>query len=209
MFTQPCSPSLPNPDLSHTPTLISVSPQLQYQLINTQHWWGSDGQCLLLSLGLMGARPYNTIHHVSNHLYSISGPIQRLPWLRKAAAPELYCRLEAKLGEHSFNFQTGSLGKFPGKRKRPSDYRRDQRRRTLPGREMATPGNHGAVSVSPRVPVRAQTGHPASSLLHTKEVYPGQSIYFLLQIYLSWTELGVLSLNKDWVSEHQPPLFPI
>ena len=46
-------------------------------------------------------------------------------------------------------------------------------------------------------------------LLHRKEVNPGQSIYFLLQIYLSWTELGVLSLNKDWISEDQPPQFPI
>ena len=29
---------------------------------------------------------------------------------------------EVKLGENSFNFQTGNPGKFPGKRKSPGDY---------------------------------------------------------------------------------------
>ena len=52
--------------------------------------------------------------------------------------------------------------------------------------------------------------HPAKHLLlHAIELYPSQSIYFLLQIYLSWTELGVLYLNKDWIFAQQPPLFPI
>ena len=41
----------------------------------------------------------------------------------------LYCRLEVKLGENSFKFQTGSPGKFSDKRKSPSDYRRNQNRR--------------------------------------------------------------------------------
>ena len=35
----------------------------------------------------------------------------------------------------------GSPGIFPGKRKSPSDYRRDQRRRKPPGKRMPTPGN--------------------------------------------------------------------
>ena len=59
--------------------------------------------------------------------------------------PGLYCRLEVKLGENSnfFQFQTGRPGKFPGKRKSPSIYRRDQRRRKPPEKGMPTPGNHG------------------------------------------------------------------
>ena len=44
-------------------------------------------------------------------------------------SPGLYCRLEVKLEKKSLNFQTGSPKKFPGKRKSPSDYRKDQRRR--------------------------------------------------------------------------------
>ena len=36
--------------------------------------------------------------------------------------------------------------------------------------------------------------HP---LLHAVELYPGQDIYSLLQIYPSWTELEVLSLKMD------------
>ena len=77
--------------------------------------------------------------------------------------PESYFRLEVKLGENSFNFQTESPGKFPGKRKSPSDFRRDQRRRNHPGKWMPTPGNHGAGSAAPRVLLGAQTGHPVSS----------------------------------------------
>ena len=45
-------------------------------------------------------------------------------------SPGLYCKLEVKIGENSYNFKTGSLVKFPGKRKGPSDYRRDQRKKT-------------------------------------------------------------------------------
>ena len=32
-------------------------------------------------------------------------------------SPEIYCRLEVKLGENSFILQTGSPGKFPGQGK--------------------------------------------------------------------------------------------
>ena len=78
-----------------------------------------------------------------------------------------------------------------------SDYSRDQRRRNHPGKGMPTPDNHGAGSVAPRVPLRAKTGHPALSSLHAVELYPGQDIYSLPQIYPSWTELEVLSLKKD------------
>ena len=56
--------------------------------------------------------------------------------------------MEVKLGDKSLNFHSGSPGKFPGKfpgkRKSPSDYRREQRRKNHPGKEMPTPGNHGA-----------------------------------------------------------------
>ena len=57
--------------------------------------------------------------------------------------------IEVKLEENSFNFQTGSPGNFPDKRKSPSNYRRDQRRRTPHGKGMPTPGNQGEGSVSP------------------------------------------------------------
>ena len=70
--------------------------------------------------------------------------------------PELYCRLEVKLGENSFNFQTGSPGNFTGKRKSHSDYRRDQGRSKPCGKGMPTPGNHGVGYVSPGDPTGAQ-----------------------------------------------------
>ena len=104
-------------------------------------------------------------------------------------SPGVYCRLEVKLGENSFKFQTGSPGKFPGKRKSPSNYRRDQRRKKPPGKGMPTPGNQGVSSVAPGDPTRAQKGiiskhlHP---LLHVVERYPVQNKYSLPQIYPSW-----------------------
>ena len=71
-------------------------------------------------------------------------------------SPRLYCRLNVKRGENSFNLQTGSPGKLPGKRKIPSHYRRDQRRRNHPGKGMPTPGKHWTGSVAPGVPVGVQ-----------------------------------------------------
>ena len=91
-------------------------------------------------------------------------------------SPGVYCRLEVKLGENSFIFQTGSPGKFPGKRKSPSDYRRDQRRKKPPGKGMPTPGNQGISSVAPVDPARAQKGlisqafNSANSLLFLPEI---------------------------------------
>ena len=73
-------------------------------------------------------------------------------------SPGVYCRLEVKLGENSFIFQTGSPGNFHGKRKSPSDYRRNQRRKKSPGKGMPTPGNQGIISVAPGDPSRAQKG---------------------------------------------------
>ena len=64
-------------------------------------------------------------------------------------SPGLYCRLDLKLGENSFKLQTGKPGKFPGKRKSPRDYRRDQRRRKAPGKGMPTPVNHTVGYVAP------------------------------------------------------------
>ena len=43
--------------------------------------------------------------------------------------------------ENSFKSKTENPGKFPGKRKSPSDYRRDRKRKP-PGKGMPTPGNH-------------------------------------------------------------------
>ena len=60
-------------------------------------------------------------------------------------SPEVYCKLEVKLGENSFKFETVNSGKFPGRRKRPSNYRRYQRRKKPPGKGMPTPGNHRVV----------------------------------------------------------------
>ena len=51
-------------------------------------------------------------------------------------SPELYSRQKGKIRENSFNFQTGSPGKFPRKRKSPSEYKQDQRRRKHPGKGM-------------------------------------------------------------------------
>ena len=69
---------------------------------------------------------------------------------------ELNCKLEVKLGENSFNFQTESPGNFPGKRKSPSKYRRDQRKRKTLGKGMPTLGNPGVGSVAPGDPTGAQ-----------------------------------------------------
>ena len=63
-------------------------------------------------------------------------------------SPRVYCRLEVKLGENSFIFQNGSPGKFPGKRKSPSNYGRDQRKKKPPGKGMFTPCNQGIRSVA-------------------------------------------------------------
>ena len=108
---------------------------------------------------------YTVYTMLPNTIPSIPGPIPSLPWLRKAAVPESWIILQTggDTWKYSFNFQPGSFVKFPGNRKSPSDYRRDQRKRTLPGRRLPTPGNYGAVSVAPGVPIGAQTGHPASS----------------------------------------------
>ena len=72
--------------------------------------------------------------------------------------PGVYCKLEVKLGENSFKFETGNLDKFSGKMKSPSDYRRDQRREKPPGKGMPTPGNHRVSSAAPGYPTRAQKG---------------------------------------------------
>ena len=107
-------------------------------------------------------------------------------------------QITVKLGENYFNFQTGSPCNFPGIRKSPSDYRRDQRRRKHHGKGMPTSGNHGVGSVAPGDPTVAQKGiilqlHPP---LLAIERYHGQSIYSLHQINPSWTELEVLALRK-------------
>ena len=55
-------------------------------------------------------------------------------------------------------------------------------------------GNHGAGSVAPGDPTGARNGiFPQLHLiLHAVEPFPGQGIYSLPQIYLSWMELEVL-----------------
>ena len=76
---QPCpvSPQVPNPVQSHpNPASVNMSPSTCV----------ADPNISWLTL--------NTIHHVSNHLYSIPGPIQRLPWHRKAAVPESWIILQ-------------------------------------------------------------------------------------------------------------------
>ena len=71
-------------------------------------------------------------------------------------SPGLYCRQGLKLGENSFNFQTGSPGNIPAKRKSPSNYRRDQRRRKPWGKRRPTLCNHGVGSVVPEDPIWLQ-----------------------------------------------------
>ena len=124
-------------------------------------------------------------------------------------SPRVYCKLEVKLGENSFKFETGNPGKFPDKRKSPSDFRRDQRRKNPPGKEMPAPGNQGVSSAALGDPTRALKGvtsrAPPSSL-HAVERYPGQNIYSLLKIYPSWMAMKVLALKKSYISKHQPQL---
>ena len=59
--------------------------------------------------------------------------------MQLSQSPGLYFKLEVKLGDNSFNFQTGSPGGYPGKMKSSSDFRRDQRRRNPLGKGMPTP----------------------------------------------------------------------
>ena len=94
--------------------------------------------------------------------------------MQLSQSPGLYCKLEVKLGVNSFKFETGNSGKFPGKRKSPSDYRRDQKRKKPPGKEMPIPGNPGVCSAAPGGPTRAQKGvtsrAPPSSPLCSRAV---------------------------------------
>ena len=68
-------------------------------------------------------------------------------------SPGVYCKLEVKLG---LNLRQDGSGNFPGERKSPSDYRRDQRRRKPPGKGVPSPGNHRVGSVAPGDPTVAQ-----------------------------------------------------
>ena len=111
--------------------------------------------CLLppVKLSQISADQHSTLYAMFSS--TIPGPFQDLfqaclGFARKLyQRPGLYCRLEGKLRDKFFNFQTGSPGKFPGKRKSPSDYRRNQRRRKPPRKGMPTPGNHRVGSVAP------------------------------------------------------------
>ena len=84
--------------------------------------------------------------------------------------------LGVKLGENYFNFQTGSPGNFPGKRKSPSDNRRDQRKRKSPGKGVSTPGNLGVGSVAPGDCTEAQKGRisqaPSSTICTCSRTVP-------------------------------------
>ena len=62
--------------------------------------------------------------------------------------PGLYWKLEVKLGENSWQVSW--------QKEKSSDYRRDQRRKNPPGKEMPTPGNHGVFSSAPGDHTRAQ-----------------------------------------------------
>ena len=123
-------------------------------------------------------------------------------------SPGLNCRLEVNLGRNYFNLQTGSPGNFPGKRKSPSHYRRDQRSRNPPWKGVLTPVNHGASSVAPGDPKGARKGRisQAPSFPPCRRRYPGQDIYYFHQISLSWRELEVLHLQKNEIYKYQPPL---
>ena len=132
-----CS-SLTPPLLQSHPTTASVSPHQQPLLLWT---------CLFppVKLTPISADQYSTLTMVSNIFPQYQDLFQAcLGFPRQLSqSPGLYCRLEVKLGDSSFNFQTGTPGKFPDKRKSPSDYRRDQRRRKHPGKGINTPVNHG------------------------------------------------------------------
>ena len=136
---------------------------------------------------------YNSKQHVTHTSTQSQDLFQAcLSFARQLSqSPGLYCRLEVKLGEKSLNFLTGS----PGRRKSPSDYRRDQRRRTLSRRGLATPGNHGAVSVPPAVPIGGQTGHSASSSSPYKRSVPWSKHLF------SPTNIPQLGRGRSFISE--------
>ena len=95
----------------------------------------------------------NTSYQSKNIFHACIGFARQL-----SQSPGVYCRLEVKLQDKFFSFQTKSSGNFPGKRKSPSDNRRDQIRRNLPRKLRPTSGNHGVSSVAPGVPTGAQNG---------------------------------------------------
>ena len=109
-----------------------------------------------------------------------------------------------KLGDTFFSFQTGSPGNFPGKRKSPSDYRRDQRRRKPPGKGMPTPGNYGVSSVAPG----DTTPVPSSPICQTAPANPdpGPTTTCLLTTHINppwggraWTRATRVWTRATWV----------
>ena len=107
----------------------------------------------------------------------------------------VYCRLEVKLVDKSFNFRTGSPGKFPGKGKVQATTGKTREEGNLLKRGIPTPVNQKLVLLL--LEQRTKWYFPQLYLLLLAiELYPGQNIYSLRQIYHSWTELEVLTLKR-------------
>ena len=100
-------------------------------------------------------------------------------------SPGVYCRLEVKVGENSFFFQTE---KIPGKRKSPSDYRRDFRGKQPLG-VTTTPGEKG-------VGAPGRSKGALLKLLPAAELFPGPNTFSPLLIYQSWTEVSWKPLER-------------
>ena len=81
--------------------LYLIIPQERLSVLtNVYYWKDQPHPCSSEHVSCYGQRPQlqlqliNTIHHVSNHLPSIPGPIQGLPWFRKAAVPNTWSILQ-------------------------------------------------------------------------------------------------------------------
>ena len=139
----------------------------------------------------------NNIHHQLINTMYIHTPwflapplITRTNSKPASTVPEFWIILQTggETWRISLFFQTGS----PGKRKSLRIYMRDQRRGTLRW-GMPTPGNPGVGSVAPGDPVEVKNGiFPPASSSPPCVLCPGQGIYSVPQVYLSWMELKVL-----------------
>ena len=163
---------------------IYLNSKSQYQLINT----------------------YSTLYTMFPNTSTQSRTYSKTAWLCKTAVPEswIIARLEVKLEENSIYLQIGSPGNFPGKGKVPVTIGKTREEGTTLERGCLLLVTMEQVWLLLKSLKEKRLDAQLHLHLHAVELYHGQSIYSLLQIYLSWMELRVLSQSDIRISDAGP-----